>query len=88
MFFTLYPLSENIVVHQFDIKGDKDKQYEMNINEFDKYWEILSYSGKATKPFERFERLINIDKLYHVTPFRGVDYIITTYKNKKVRYHK
>lgn len=30
-------------VYQFDIKGDKDKEYEFTKEEFEQHWEILSY---------------------------------------------
>lgn len=86
-FSTNYPLGENISILQFDIKGDNDKEYKLTKEEFDQYWYITGFYGPVKEPYERFDSLKKKGKLYHVMPFRRVDYIVTKYKNKVVTYH-
>ena len=78
---------KGVFIYQFDIKGDKDRTYQMTVEEFNEYWEILSYGG-FTKAFSRIDKLVKDN--YYNGRFIGYLYhgIRTKFNGKICHWHK
>ena len=65
-------IDSKVYVHQFDIKGDKNKNYIFTKEEFDTHWETLSYH-KNSALIDTIKMGVNLtrnEKPLHVTKSR------------------